>query len=157
MTAQNKDAPSQGSAKGTGPGRAGTTSKPSPPLDEPQKASLPADCALRPEVLGPPLHFRGLCLVTHHISPWVWALQPCGRHKASVSSRVVLQGRANSDPHDGTVVFDSLSVAFAVTIIHSGLPQRILPLCLTVKLNCLCSEPCPPVDGRKEIINTSPE
>ena len=27
---------------------------------------------------------------------------------------------------------------------------------LTVKLNCLCSEPCPPADGRKEEINISP-
>ena len=47
--------------------------------------------------------------------------------------------------------FDLLFVA-----IQNGLPQRILPLCLTVKLECLCSEPCPPVDGRKEEINTSP-
>ena len=29
------------------------------------------------------------------------------------------------------------------------------PLCLIVKLKCLCSEPCPPVDGKKEEINTS--
>ena len=32
--------------------------------------------------------------------------------------------------------------------------QRILPLCLTVKVKCLCSETHPPVDGRKEEINT---
>ena len=42
------------------------------------------------------------------------------------------------------------------TVTHNGLPQRILPLCLAVKWNCLCSEPCPSVDGRKEEINTSP-
>ena len=29
-------------------------------------------------------------------------------------------------------------------------------LCLTIELKCHCSEPCPPVDGRKEEINTSP-
>ena len=51
--------------------------------------------------------------------------------------------------------FDLLSVAFVIIITHNGLPQRILPLCLTIKLKCLCSEPCPPVDGRKEKTNTS--
>ena len=46
---------------------------------------------------------------------------------------------------------------------HSGLPQGTLPLCLKVKLKCLCSAhretswPCPPVNGRgKEEMNTSP-
>ena len=38
----------------------------------------------------------------------------------------------------------------------NGLLQRILPLCLTVKLKCLCSESHPPVDDRKEEINTAP-
>ena len=46
--------------------------------------------------------------------------------------------------------FDLLSVAFIFIITHNGLPQRALHLCLTIKLKCLCSEPCPPVDGRKE-------
>ena len=50
--------------------------------------------------------------------------------------------------------FDLLFIAFLVIIIQNGLPQRILPLCLTVKLKCLCLEPCPPVDGRKEEKNT---
>ena len=45
---------------------------------------------------------------------------------------------------------------FYFIMIQSGLPQRILPLCLSVKLECLCLEPCSPVDGRKEEINTSP-
>ena len=53
--------------------------------------------------------------------------------------------------------FDLLFFAFVIIIIQNGWPQRILPLYLTVKLKCLCSEPCPPVDSRKEeIINTSP-
>ena len=52
--------------------------------------------------------------------------------------------------------FDLPFVAFVIIIIQYYLPQRILSLCLTVKLKCLCSEPCPPVDGRKEGINTSP-
>ena len=59
-----------------------------------------------------------------------------------------------------------LSVAFVRSIaidIHNGLPWGTLPLCLNVKLECLCSAhretpwPCPPVTGcRKEEINTSP-
>jgi len=52
--------------------------------------------------------------------------------------------------------FDLPFVAFVIIIVQNCLPQRILPLCLSVKLQCLCSEPCPPVDGRKEEINTSP-
>ena len=51
--------------------------------------------------------------------------------------------------------FDLLFIAFVIIIIQNGLPQKILPLCLTVKLKCLCSVPCPPVDGRKNEINTS--
>ena len=47
--------------------------------------------------------------------------------------------------------FDFLFVAVVTIIIHTGLPQRTLPLCLTVKLKCLCLVhretiwPCPPV------------
>ena len=41
-------------------------------------------------------------------------------------------------------------------ITHNGLPQRILPLCLAIKLKCLCSETHRPVHGRKEEINTAP-
>ena len=52
--------------------------------------------------------------------------------------------------------FDLLFVAFVTIVIHNALPQRILPLYLTVQLKCPCSEPCLPVDGRKEEINTSP-
>ena len=51
--------------------------------------------------------------------------------------------------------FDLPFIAFVVIIIQNGLPQKILPLCLTVKHKCLYSEPCPRVDGRKEDINTS--
>ena len=43
--------------------------------------------------------------------------------------------------------FDLLFTTFVFIIVQSGLPQRTLPLCLT---------PCPPVEGRKEDINTSP-
>ena len=52
--------------------------------------------------------------------------------------------------------FDFLSVAFVIIITHNGLPQRILPFCLTAKLTSLCLEPCPPVNSRKTGINTSP-
>ena len=51
---------------------------------------------------------------------------------------------------------DLLLVAFVIIILQNGLPQRILPFCLTAKLKCLCSEACPPKDGRKEEMNTSP-
>ena len=51
---------------------------------------------------------------------------------------------------------DLLFTASVVIITQNGLPQRILPLCLIVKLNCLCSEPCPRADGRKDDINTYP-
>ena len=34
--------------------------------------------------------------------------------------------------------FKLFFVAFLVTVIHHGLPQENLSLCLTVKLNCLC-------------------
>ena len=51
---------------------------------------------------------------------------------------------------------DLLFIAFVIIIIQNGLPQRILTLCLTIKLKCLCSEPCLPMDGRKEEMNTSP-
>ena len=52
--------------------------------------------------------------------------------------------------------FDLLFIAIVIIITQNGLPQRILPLCLTVKLKCLCLEPYPPVDGRKEEIDISP-
>ena len=51
--------------------------------------------------------------------------------------------------------FDLLFIVFVLIIIQYGLPQRILHLCLTVKLKSLCSEPCPPMNGREEEINTS--
>ena len=48
--------------------------------------------------------------------------------------------------------FDLLFVAFVIIIVQNDLPQRILADC---KLKCLCSEPCPPANGRKDEINTS--
>ena len=50
--------------------------------------------------------------------------------------------------------FDLLLVDFVIIIIQNGLPQRICPSAFLLK--CLCLEPCLPVDGRKEEINTSP-
>ena len=54
--------------------------------------------------------------------------------------------------------FDLIVIAFVITVMHDGLLQGTLPLsiCLTVKLKCFCSEPCPPVDSRKEEMNISP-
>ena len=51
--------------------------------------------------------------------------------------------------------FDLLSTAFVTVIKHNCLSQRILPLCLTVKLKCFCSEQYPPVDCRKEETTTT--
>ena len=51
--------------------------------------------------------------------------------------------------------FDLLFIAFVITIIYNSLPQRTLPLCLTVKLKCLCLAhrkiiwPCPPVKKKR--------
>ena len=58
--------------------------------------------------------------------------------------------------HVGTAPFDLLSLAIAVISKHKGLPQRPTPLCLAVKLKCLCSAhretiwPFPPMKGRDE-------
>ena len=72
----------------------------------------------------------------------------------------VAQSCPTLQPHGLDIPWNSLvqntEAQFVIIIVSPGLPQRILPLCLTVKLKCLCSEPCPPVDGRKEEINTSP-
>ena len=48
--------------------------------------------------------------------------------------------------------FDLLFIAFLVIIIQNGQSQRILPLCLTIKLKCLCSEPWRCQEGRNEHI-----
>ena len=69
-------------------------------------------------------------------------------------NRTCCREEANSDS-TWNCFLDLLFVAFVIIIIQNGLPQSILPLCLTVKLKCLCSESCPPVGGRKEEINTS--
>ena len=63
---------------------------------------------------------------------------------------MVSQGRAKMAPCWNCV--DLLSVASVIIITHSGLPQRALPLCLTIEKKCLCSGPCPPVDDRREEI-----
>ena len=60
----------------------------------------------------------------------------------------------------GSCFFDLLFVAAVIIIIHNGLPHRTLPLCLNVKLKCLCSAhreiiwPCPCVNGYRKDINT---
>ena len=36
---------------------------------------------------------------------------------------------------------DSVSITFVIMITHDGLPQRTLPLCLTVKLKTLFQDP----------------
>ena len=58
--------------------------------------------------------------------------------------------------HVRNCFFDLLFIAFVIIIIQNALPQRILPTCLTV-LKCLCSELCPPVDGRKKLTHPLPE
>ena len=42
-------------------------------------------------------------------------------------------------------LFDLFFVAFVITVIHNGLPQRILPFCLTIKLYCSIDQLCPTV------------
>ena len=43
-----------------------------------------------------------------------------------------------------------------ILFIHNSLPRGTLPLCLSIKPKCFCSGPCPPVNGRKDEINTFP-
>ena len=50
----------------------------------------------------------------------------------------------------------SIGVSASALVLPDGLPQRTLPLGLTLKRKCLSSDPCPPVDGRKEESNTFP-
>ena len=68
----------------------------------------------------------------------------------SIESAMPLQREVNPDTL--LTLFDLLSIGFVILIIHKGLPQRILPLCL---FKYLFSEPCPPVDGRREEIEVS--
>ena len=60
------------------------------------------------------------------------------------------------------ICFFDFTFVFVIIIIHNGLPQGTLLLCLTVKLKWLCSVhretiwPYPPVNGcRKDEFNTS--
>ena len=68
----------------------------------------------------------------------------------------VLQRRSQLWLHVGSRFFDLLFIAAVITIMHNGLPHRTLPLCLNVKLKCLCSAhreiiwPCPCVNGYKK-------
>ena len=72
------------------------------------------------------------------------------------NSGELLQRRTNSDFMLELFIW----LAVVIIIIRNGLPQRTLPLCLTIKLKCLCSahseifRPCPPVNCyKKEDIN----
>ena len=48
--------------------------------------------------------------------------------------------------------FDLLSIAFVTMIIHDGLPQRILPLCLTIKVPLFRTlSTCMHMAGRKKL------
>ena len=51
----------------------------------------------------------------------------------------VLQRRSQLWLHVGSRFFDLLFIAAVIIIMHNGLPHRTLPLCLNVKLKCLCS------------------
>ena len=50
--------------------------------------------------------------------------------------------------------FNLLSVVFVIIIIQNGLFRESCPSAGLLKY--LCSEPCSPVDGRREEINISP-
>jgi len=65
-----------------------------------------------------------------------------------VCAHVLLQGKASSDPMLELLLW---LVFHCFCYSHTQwLPQRILPLCLTVKLNCFCSRPYPHADDWKE-------
>ena len=65
-------------------------------------------------------------------------------------------GKSQFWPHVGIISLICFSLFFVIIIIPNGLPQRTLPLCLTVKLKCFCSGPCLSGENRKEKFNTSP-
>ena len=77
---------------------------------------------------------------------------------ASKPPETVLQGRANYS----SIWICFFNLCFLLLLftertlpIQSGLPQKPLPLYLTIKPKCPCSGPCPPVGGRMKEINTS--
>ena len=65
-------------------------------------------------------------------------------------------GRSQFWLHVENYFFNLLFIAVVIIIVHAGLPQRTLPLCLTIKLKCLCSahseifRPCPFVSCYKK-------
>ena len=67
----------------------------------------------------------------------------------SIESVMLLQTEVNPDTL--LTLFDLLSIAFVI-IIHKGLPQRILPLCLLKYLFFRTLSTC---RGQREEINTS--
>ena len=72
------------------------------------------------------------------------------------SMKLPVAGRSQSWLRVRTVSLTCFPLLLLLIIIHNGLPQSILPLCLTAKPKCLCLGSCPPVDGRKEEMNTPP-
>ena len=81
---------------------------------------------------------------------WDFYVSPCtSSFPASPVLSYCFREKSTLTPY-WNCVSNFLFVAFVIIIIQNGLGQRTLPLCMTVKLKCLCSEPCPSVDGRKE-------
>ena len=117
----------------------------------------------------------GLAIVAHGPS----RSAACGIFPDQGSNPCPLHWQADSQPlrHQGSPCFFYFNLCslllFVTTVakrmlsiaigIHNGLPWGTLPLCLKVKLKCLCSAhretfwSCPSVNGcKKEEINTSP-
>ena len=74
----------------------------------------------------------------------------------------IVAGRSQFWLYIGNSFSDLLFIAFVIAIIHTGVPQKILPLCLIVKLKSLCSAhreriwPCPLVNSynkKKKLIH----
>ena len=73
-----------------------------------------------------------------YLAVWLGSKHFTGQNKTKQKKVKSLQRRTNSDS-SWNCFFGLLFVAVVIIIIHNGLPQRILPLCLTVKLKCFCS------------------
>ena len=78
---------------------------------------------------------------------------------SNISSPVVpFSSRLQSFPASGSFpmsqFFSSggqrIGASASASVLPDDLPQRTLPLGLTLKWKCLCSDSCPPVDGRQE-------
>ena len=103
-------------------------------------------------VCGSPLSTR--CMISCHLAPAPLSLlRPSCLPAVTIWTSVQL---TSCWIWFFNLCFPLLWFTKSILSLCNGLPWGTLPLYLNIKLKCLCSGPCPPVDGRKKEINTSP-